>query len=160
MRLGTFSKALLGCATAWSVFVTDPQPRRPALRDLARPSRWLGLRAAHAEDATNGFTTPTYDIQLFRPAIDSKGYVTVNASQVLGHLDFSLGLIGTWAYRPLQLVSFGGAMTPDGVSNGTRVFEVRNLITPQLQFALGLFKHFEIGVGKYFVRVRRRDAQW
>jgi len=43
----------------------------------------------------NGFTEPTYNMQLFRPAIDSKGYVTLNASQVLGHKDFSLGLIGT-----------------------------------------------------------------
>jgi outer membrane protein OmpA-like peptidoglycan-associated protein len=95
----------------------------------------------------NGFDKPTFDLQLFRPAVDSKGYVTLNASQVLGHLDFSLGLVGTWAYRPLQLQLDAGERGPDGIANATRIFEIRHLITPQLQFALGLFKHVEIGLG-------------
>ena len=58
---------------------------------------------AHAQMQENGFERPTFDLQLFRPAVDSKGYVTLNASQVLGHTDFSLGLVGTWAGLPLQL---------------------------------------------------------
>ena len=104
--------------------------------------------AAQAVDRNN-FQTPTYDMQLWRPAIDSRGYVTVNSSRVLGHLDFSLGLVGTWAFQPLQLQTDAGS--PYGGSGAlvqtTRTFSVDHLITPQLLFALGLFKYVEIGIG-------------
>jgi outer membrane protein OmpA-like peptidoglycan-associated protein len=73
--------------------------------------------AAHAQ----------FSLQNFRPAVDSKGYVTVDASQPLGHLDFSLGFTGSYAYRPLQLHA-------GGVD-----YSVDHLITTQLQAALGLF---------------------
>ena len=43
-----------------------------------------------------------FDLQLFRPAIDTKGYITTNASRVLGLWDFSIGLIGTVANGPLR----------------------------------------------------------
>ena len=33
------------------------------------------------------------DLSTFRPAIDSRGYLTVNASQVLGHKELSFGLV-------------------------------------------------------------------
>ncbi len=46
---------------------------------------------ARAQDAA----APAFSLQTFRPAIDSKGYITVDASQILGHLDFSLGLVGS-----------------------------------------------------------------
>ncbi len=88
-------------------------------------------RIARAQNAS----AQTFNLQLFRPAVDSKGFVTVNASQVLGHLDWSLGLVGTWAHDVLDLTG----------PNKSR-FDVSNLITPQLQVALGLFKYFEIGV--------------
>ena len=107
-------------------------------------------RTASAQ-ATGNSLTPGLgmDLQLFRPAIDSKGYVTVNASQVLGHKDFSLGLVGTWAGNPLTLQLSPGEVDPQtgqAVVNG-RNFAVNNLVTAQLQFALGLWKYFEIGVG-------------
>jgi hypothetical protein len=95
-----------------------------------------------------GFVNPTYNMQLFRPAIDTKGYVTLNASQVLGHKEFSLGLVGTWAGKPLALEILGGSTQPLSgmvVTNG-RKFTVSHLITAQLQFAIGLFKHAELGL--------------
>jgi OOP family OmpA-OmpF porin len=97
----------------------------------------------------NGFLNPTYNLQLFRPAIDSKGYVTLNASQVLGHKDFSFGLVGTWAGKPLVLELPAGGTDPiTGMQVSTgRIFNVNHLITAQLQFALGLFKHFEVAIG-------------
>ena len=104
--------------------------------------------AAQAQDRNN-FLTPTFDLQLWRPAMDSRGYVTVNASQTLGHLEFSLGLVGTWAFQPLQLQLDAGTAYPGSVAavQNTRQFSVDHLITPQLQFAIGLFKYIEIGVG-------------
>lgn len=38
------------------------------------------------------------DTHLFRPAIDSKGFFSVNGADLLGHLDFSLGLILDYGY--------------------------------------------------------------
>ncbi|HWE29267.1 MAG TPA: OmpA family protein [Polyangia bacterium] len=86
--------------------------------------------AARAQDATQ----PAFTLQNFRPAVDSKGYVTVNASQILGHLDFSLGLIGSFAHNVLNLTGQGNQL------------DVENYLTPQLQFAIGLYKWVELGV--------------
>jgi OmpA-OmpF porin, OOP family len=87
----------------------------------------LMTAAAHAQ--TSGFS-----LQTFRPAVDSKGYVTVNASEPLGHLDFSLGLVTSYAHDVLRL---------DG--NG-RSFTVEHYLTPQLQAALGLWRRLELGL--------------
>src|SRR5258706_3740720 len=87
-------------------------------------------RPALAQDAQGN----AFNIQLFRPAVDSKGYFTVNASQILGHLDFSVGLIATYSRYPLNL----------GPENGNH-FHVSDLVTPQVQAALGLFKWVELG---------------
>ncbi|HEY2748004.1 MAG TPA: OmpA family protein [Polyangia bacterium] len=77
----------------------------------------------------------TFNLQLFRPAVDSKGYVTVDGAGLLGHLDISLGLTGTIAHDVLSLRGANGSS-----------FNVDYLITPELQFALGLFKWAEVGV--------------
>lgn len=74
-----------------------------------------------------------FDLQLFRPAIDSKGYITTNASQVLGLWDFSFGLVGTVAYAPLRLEADG------------KRFGVDYAVTPSLQAALG-FRYAELAV--------------
>ena len=85
---------------------------------------------ARAQDASQ----PAFSLQNFRPAIDSKGYVTVNASQILGHLDFSFGLVGSYAHNVLTL------------SGQSAQLRVEHFLTPQLQFAIGLFKWIELGV--------------
>ena len=84
-------------------------------------------RLAHAGNA--------FGLQLFRPAVDSKGYVTVNASQILGHLDFSIGLVATYERNVLQIEG----------PNHTH-FGVTDYFTPQLQAAIGLFKWIELGL--------------
>jgi OOP family OmpA-OmpF porin len=82
------------------------------------------------------------DIQLFRPAIDSKGLITLNASQVLGHLDFSFGLVLNYARNPFAVGRTGVA----GV-NGESIYALENMATGNLQAAIGLFKHFEFAIG-------------
>ena len=122
-------------------------------------SRWFWAAAlavscsASTSVAQNrdNFRNPTFDMQLYRPAVDSRGYVTVNSSKLLGHLDFSLGLQGTWAFQPLKLQldggsGYGGDPGAAAVTN-TRTFSVDHLVTPQLQFAIGLFKWVELGIG-------------
>lgn len=85
---------------------------------------------ARAQD----LTAPGFSLENFRPAVDSKGYVTVNSSQILGHLDFSLGLVGSYAHNVLNL------------SANKNRFDVQHLLTPQLQAAVGLFKWVELGL--------------
>src|SRR5215471_5011638 len=79
------------------------------------------------------------DLQIFHPAVDSKGYITLNGSQILGHLDVSFGLVTNWGRNVLTL--------GDSSSSNLNHFVVQNILTPQLQVALGLFKVFELGLG-------------
>jgi len=90
----------------------------------------IAPKPAHAQDVGNGF-----GLQLFRPAVDSKGYVTVNASQILGHLDFSLALVGSYSRHVFDMHG----------NNGTG-FDVTDYFTPQLQAAIGFWKWVELGV--------------
>jgi outer membrane protein OmpA-like peptidoglycan-associated protein len=68
-----------------------------------------------------------FSLETFRPAVDSKGLVSVNASQTLAHLDYSIGFSGSYANRTLSLAD-----------SGVR-FDVEHLVTMQLQAAIGLF---------------------
>jgi OOP family OmpA-OmpF porin len=90
----------------------------------------LTASTSRAQDAQGN----AFSLQNFRPAVDSKGYVTVNASQILGHLDFSLGLVASYAHDVLNL------------SHNGNQFNVEHFLTPQLQGAIGLFKWVELGV--------------
>jgi outer membrane protein OmpA-like peptidoglycan-associated protein len=49
------------------------------------------------------------DLNVFRPAMDSRGYLTVNASQVLGHKELSFGLGSLdWGHGLLKLEGAAG----------------------------------------------------
>jgi OmpA-OmpF porin, OOP family len=66
-------------------------------------------------------------IDEFRPAIDSRGYLTLNASQVLDHGDMSFGLGSLqWGHR---LLSF---------ENGPATYSVDNMISATLVAAFGV----------------------
>src|SRR5262245_47650774 len=81
-----------------------------------------GMPNASAQPAGN------IDLSGFRPAIDSRGYLTVNASQVLGHTEFSFGLGSLdWGYK---LLDFAG--------NGDHEYVVSNIITATLIAAVGI----------------------
>ncbi|MCW5806623.1 MAG: OmpA family protein [Deltaproteobacteria bacterium] len=78
-------------------------------------------RPAHAEVGGN------IDLNVFRPAIDSRGYLTVNASQVLGDKEFSFGLGSlTWGRNLLSL------------DMGENTYKVQNMIAATLIGAFGL----------------------
>src|SRR5437764_13189440 len=99
----------------------------------------LGVFAASSSAWAQDATGNTFNLQLFRPSVDSKGYFTVNASQILGHLDFSIGLIGTYAHDVLELhnPSNMGVSGVGGMSTGESVFRVSDFVTAQVQAALG-----------------------
>lgn len=66
------------------------------------------------------------DLQTFRPALDSRGFVTVNGAHVLGHGQLSLGLVSTWGRNLLRF------------SQENRVYAVEHMITPTLVGAVGV----------------------
>ena len=72
----------------------------------------------------------------FRPAIDSRGYLTLNASQVLDHGDMSFGLGSLqWGRR---LLSF---------ENGPATYSVDNMISATLVAAFGIDAGIPLEVG-------------
>ncbi len=80
------------------------------------------------------------DVQFFRPAVESKGILSVDTTQILSPGMFSIGLTVNYASKPLVLKS------------GDRTFQVSHLATGALQFAIGLFRvhrvpMMELGVG-------------
>jgi outer membrane protein OmpA-like peptidoglycan-associated protein len=77
--------------------------------------------AAHAEDEAGNV-----DINPFRFSLDSRGYLTVNASQVLGHKEASFGIVTNWGR---ELLAF---------EDGTDTFVIKNVVTPTLHGAFGL----------------------
>jgi outer membrane protein OmpA-like peptidoglycan-associated protein len=98
----------------------------------------LGLLLGAPSSARAQLRNAPVDLQIFRPAMDSKGFITVNASQILAPLDFSFGLVTTWARRPLSLEST--------VAGAPSTFRVQNLVTPSFQGAVGLFATRQFGL--------------
>ena len=89
----------------------------------------LGSAPAHAEDGGD------IDLNSFHPAMDSRGYLTINASQVLGHKEFSFGLGALdWGYK---LLKFGDHGTCNSDS-GAPCYSVDNIISATLIGAFGL----------------------
>ena len=93
-----------------------------------------GLAAALASWGTTAMAQGTnganIDLNPFRPAMDSRGYITINASQVLGHKEVSFGLVTNWGRNLLVFESDDGS--------GPNTYEVLNIISPTLVAALGL----------------------
>jgi OOP family OmpA-OmpF porin len=114
---------------------------------IVRPRRGLvqatvlatltGLAAsAHAQ-----LKNAPVDLEIFRPAMDSKGFVTVNSSAVLGQFEFSFGLVTSYARRPLVLQG-GNVGNP---AEPTK-FYVDTLLRPSLQGAMGFTKLAHLGI--------------
>ena len=67
-----------------------------------------------------------FSVNPFHHAMDSRGYLTVNASQVLGHKEFAFGLVTDWGFKLVAL------------ENGPNSFTVAHMVTPTLLAAGGL----------------------
>ncbi len=90
-------------------------------------------------------------LDTFRPAMDSRGYLTVNASQVLGHKELSFGLGSLdWGTK---MLGFGDNSACDS-SSGTACYRINNMVTATLIGAFGLKAgpaELEFGVSVPFV---------
>jgi outer membrane protein OmpA-like peptidoglycan-associated protein len=91
--------------------------------------------AAHAQSSPNAVPSANgagFDTHLFRPALDSKGLFSVNGTDVLGHFEYSFGLILDYAHVLLRAP--GGGQLIDHSFQGT------------LQGNFGLFNQLVVGV--------------
>src|SRR4051794_5455996 len=90
-------------------------PRLAIGRSLSIVLLFVASRAA-AQPAGNVTLDP------FRPAIDSRGYLTVNASQVLGDRELSFGLGAlSWGRHLLQLDANGNSYSIDNMITATLI---------------------------------------
>jgi hypothetical protein len=96
------------------------------------------------------------DMQLFRPAVDSKGYITVDGPETVGHLQLSVGVNVNYAYKPLSLRAPTTVSTwcVDQVACSAgdenylySRYRINHLATGNLVAALGLSKYFQLGIG-------------
>ncbi len=136
---------LFQCARAFGLFAL-------ALALLLGPA--ITGHGERAEAQAGRLRSGGMDLHLFRPAMDSKGYLSVNGTDILGHLDFAFGLV----------VDMGGGLMPYNgfVNDATQpvagltpsTYCGRDLLcgraidyvaTGTLQFNLGLFNLLEVG---------------
>ena len=93
-------------------------------------------RAQAAQNAVPDSNGKGFDTHLFRPALDSKGFFSVNGSNVLGANDFMFGLVIDYGNTLLRARDFGQ--------------KSRQLLNHSFQgtgiFNYGLFNRFEVGV--------------
>ena len=99
---------------------------------------------ADAELSTGGM-----DLHLFRPAVDSRGHITVNGTDVLPHKKFSFGLtldagFGILRYRGFETDDARQVTTDDRENREKRI--VRQGITGTLHFNFGLFDRLVVGM--------------
>jgi outer membrane protein OmpA-like peptidoglycan-associated protein len=99
---------------------------------------FLGISGLAGLAQAQQLSNAPIDLQIFRPAMDSKGFITLNSSAVLGQLDTSFGLVVTYARRPLR---FEGMLGTQKTS-----FSVDNVVTPSLQGAIGFTKLPHLGI--------------
>lgn len=78
------------------------------------------------------------ELSAFRPAIDSRGFITVDGADALEPGQLSLGLVSSWA-RGLLRLDGGGA-----------TYAVDNVVTPTLIAAYGLPGGLELGMSLPF----------
>ncbi|MFO0551457.1 MAG: OmpA family protein [Polyangiaceae bacterium] len=89
-----------------------------------------------AENLTNDLGGA--DTHLFRPPLDSKGFLTVNGADILGHLDFSLGLFLDYGYGIMPVT--------EGRHGSEADFMLLHSFQGALQFDLGLANYLVLGL--------------
>ena len=100
---------------------------------------------ARAQAQVNGqIGSAPIDLQIFRPAADTKGYITLNGAQILAPLDVSFGLIGTGAWRPLNLDA--GRTVHTGTIDQDSRYRMNFLLTFTLQGAIGIVSTDHLGL--------------
>ena len=84
------------------------------------------------------------DLQVFRPATDTKGYITLNGAQILAPLDVSFGMVTTGGWRPLNLDA--GRTVTTGTQTQESQYRMNFVLTTTLMGAIGLVSTDHLGL--------------
>jgi OmpA-OmpF porin, OOP family len=101
---------------------------------------------AEAQRTGSQLSAGGMDLRLFRSAVDSKGYLTVDGTEVLPHRQFSFGLIMNAGFNLLPFEGFvddDNAQAEDAERTGHIVDQ---FFTGTLHFNYGLFNRLVLGV--------------
>jgi outer membrane protein OmpA-like peptidoglycan-associated protein len=101
-------------------------------------------RASSAQDAT--LHGGGMDLHLFRPAIDTRGYFTVNGSEVMPHKEFSFGLVLDAGFGILRYNGFVNDpnQTADAASRQSRIS--KQAFTGTFMFNFGIIDRLVLGI--------------
>jgi outer membrane protein OmpA-like peptidoglycan-associated protein len=109
----------------------------------------LAPAAAHAQDAVAAGNGKGFDTHLFRPALDSKGFFTVNGTEVLGAKDLSFGLVLDYGNGLLRV--------PDKGQSGTNLIE--HSFQGTVHFNYGIANRLIVGISAP-INLLAADAQY
>jgi OmpA-OmpF porin, OOP family len=88
------------------------------------------------------------DVHLFRPAVDSKGYISVNGTSILGDRDYSFGLVldmGLGIF-PIRAFEYDPGRTPQAANDDRNKRLVGAAVTGTLHFNYGLANAVVVGM--------------
>ncbi len=124
----------------------------------------VGLFLAPSRAAAQKLESGGFDLRLFRHAVDSKGIASVNGTDIVGHLDYSFGLVLDGAFN---LAPYSGFINDsrDRPDKAERTdFLVNQYFSGVLNFNLGLFNKLVIGVQLPIIVIRGQNVsvpgQW
>jgi OOP family OmpA-OmpF porin len=86
------------------------------------------------------------DLHMFRPAVDSKGLFTLDGTDILGHTDFSFGLVLDAGFGLVPFEGFTNSDATNAESAERRSHLVDQLSTGTFHFNFGLFNSLVVGV--------------
>ncbi|MGD8607588.1 MAG: OmpA family protein [Myxococcales bacterium] len=97
-----------------------------------------------AQDAT--LTTGGMDLHLYRPAVDTRGYFSVNGTEVMPHKKFSFGLVLDAGFGILRYNGFETDPNTDALNRSTQSRIVKQGFTGTFMFNIGLIDRLVIGI--------------
>ena len=86
------------------------------------------------------------DLHLFRPAVDTRGYFTVNGTEVMPHKEFSFGLVLDAGFGTLRYNGF--VNNPNGAADtaGRESRIAKQAFTGTFMFNIGLIDRLVLGI--------------
>ena len=104
------------------------ESRRPALSGLCTAALTTALLGSHWSPSAHAQNGPgaNIDLQTFRPAMDSRGLITLDSSRVLGHKQLSFGLVTHWGRNLLRFEADDAR------------YQVEHMLTPTVVSAVGV----------------------
>mgnify|MGYP002780501479 CR=1 FL=1 len=86
------------------------------------------------------------DLRLFRPAIDSRGFISVNGADILSHNKFSFGLVLDGGFNILPFSGYSENDNAPAAEASRRDHIVERFFTGSFHFNYGLFDRLVVGV--------------